>query len=273
MDKKTITKAAFILLLLIGTCWAGGCTKNLAGKSHEETKPDPVDTILKQLNQQTQKLKTYHCRIEYLSRQPLFESQSLRKGVLYYAKYDEKSNLRINFNTLKQDDDKEQQYIEQYILDGIWLTHIDYQIKEVRTHRLAEPNESKDAFDLVRENFPIIGFSQTEDLKKEFEIKLVEQTQSESAQFIQLRLKVKPDSIYKDDYTSIDFWIDKKLYLPAKIVATSTEPDDATSIEKDSEQVRLLKPRVNEKIDKKVFEIKIPKGFTVEKVPLKKKNK
>ena len=32
----------------------------------------------------------------------------------------------------------------------------------------------------------------------------------------------KDDPVYKDDYTSIDFWIDKKLYLPAKIVAVST---------------------------------------------------
>jgi len=76
---------------------------------------------------------------------------------------------------------------------------------------------------------------------------------------------VKPDSIYKDDYTSIDFWIDRKLYLPAKIVAISTEEDIY--------EIRLLGAKVNERIDKKVFEVKIPEGFGMEIMPLEKTRK
>ena len=162
-------------------------------------------------------------------------------------------------------DEKEQKYVEQYIFDGVWLTHIDYQIKQVKLYQQAEPNEPVDAFELASQNFPIIGFSKVEDLKKEFEIKLVEQQEGEPENFIQLHLKVKPDSIYKDDYTSIDFWIDKKLNLPARIVAVSTEEDIY--------QIKFLKAKVNKKLNKKVFELKIPKGFTVEKTPLNAKEK
>jgi len=184
-----------------------------------------------------------------------------------------KSKLQINFQTLKQDDEKEQEYIEQYIFDGVWLTHIDYQIKEVKRRQLAEPNEPADGFELARRNFPIVGFGKAEDLKKEFEISLIEQRQQEHPsvipaeagirEFIGLHLKVKPGSIYKDDYTSIDFWIDKKINLPAKIVAVSTEEDVY--------EIILLDAKVNERIDKKVFEIKVPDGFGEEIIPLKKK--
>ncbi|GAH84901.1 unnamed protein product, partial [marine sediment metagenome] len=67
-------------------------------------------------------------------------------------------------------------------------------------------------------------------------------------------------------YTHIDFWIDKKLGLPAKIVAASTEQDIY--------QIKLLKPKVNKKLDKKVFDFKIPRGFgKPEIIPLKKKTK
>jgi outer membrane lipoprotein-sorting protein len=265
VDKKIIIRTVFILLLMVSTCWAGGCGKNLAA-SQPEKETCPVEMILKQLDEEALKLKSYQCRIEYLFSQPVLESETLRKGSLYYARAGEKSKLRINFQTLKQDDEKEQKYVEQYIFDGVWLTHIDYQIKQVKLYQQAEPNEPVDAFELASQNFPIIGFSKVEDLKKEFELKLVEQGGSKSKDFIQLHLKVKPDSIYKDDYTSIDFWIDKKLNLPARIVAVSTEEDIY--------QIKFLKAKVNKKLNKNVFEVKIPKGFgKPEIIPLNVKEK
>jgi len=276
MDKKIITKVALVLLLTVSNCWAGGCKEGLAAQQPEKVKPDPVEAVLKQLNQKTAELKSYEGRIEYRISQPLFESETLRKGVLYYARFDKKkTKLRINFQTLKQDDEKEQKYIEQFIFDGVWLTQLDYQIKTVRCHQLAEPNKPVDAFELASKNLPIIGFTKIKDLKKQFDIKLIEPQKEHTSvipakagiqQFIHLHLKVKPDSIYKDDYTHIDFWIDKKLGLPARIVAASTEQDIY--------QIKLLKPKVNKELDKKVFEFKIPRGFgKPEIIPLKKKSK
>ena len=264
MIKKTIAKVVLILLGTVGTCWAGGCGKNLAA-SQPGKETCPVEAILKQLTWKTKELKSYQCRIEYLFSQPVLDSETLRKGVLYYQKSDGKSKLRINFQTLKQDDEKEQKYIEHFIFDGTWLTHIDYQIKEVKMHQLAEANEPVDAFELASQNFPIIGFTKIEDLKKQFEIKFVEQEGDKARDFVQLNLKVKPDSIYKDDYTSIDFWIDKKLNLPAKIVAITTEEDIY--------QIKFLKAKVNKKLDKKVFEVKILRGFGKEIIPLNVKEK
>jgi len=258
-DKKTMAKIAFILLFAVVICQPAGCAKSLSTRQHQKPPRSGVDNILEQLNRQTAKLKTYQCRIEYLVSQPLFESKALRKGVLYYEKSGGKSALRINFNTLKQDDDEEQKYIEQYIFDGTWLTHINYQSKQVKRYQQAEPNEPVDAFELARENFPIIGFTQADDLKKEFEIKLIVRQESEPARFDRLSLKVKPDSIYKDDYIRVEFWIDRKTHLPAKIVAVSTEDDIY--------QIELIRAKVNEAIGKKVFDFKIPRGFTMEVMP------
>jgi outer membrane lipoprotein-sorting protein len=270
MNEKIITKVFSLLLAIAEICWAGGEAGNLA--SSEAARADAnlaanpqVDLVLERLKKQTAELKSYRSQIEYRFSQPLLESETLKKGVLYYQRSEGKSALRINFQSLKQDEEEEQKYIEQYIFDGIWLTHIDYQIKEVKRYQKAEPNEPVDAFELANENFPIIGFSKVEDLKKEFEIGIVEQQGGQAKNFIQLHLKVKADSIYKDDYTSIDFWIDKQLYLPAKIVAVSTEEDIY--------EIKFLKPKINEKVDKKVFEFEVPKGFAIEITPLKKKSK
>ena len=300
---KTVVKVVPILLAVVSDCLAGGCSAPPDLQCRKEVKPDPVEKVLKQLREKTAELKSYQCLIEYEVNQPTFESRTLRKGVLYYKKAGKESALRINFKTFQQDDEKEEKYIDQYIIngnwltkinyqfDGIWLTHIDHQLRTVECRQLAEPadpNEQADAdkpmdpFDLVTRNFPIVGFTKVDDLKKEFEIKLVEQKEKEPPpvvpakagihEFIQLHLKVKPNSVYKDDYTSIDFWMDKKLGLPARIIAVATT-DDA-NLQGDIYQLKFVKPKINKKIDKKVFGIKIPRGFgKPELFPLKKDEK
>ena len=185
---------------------------------------------------------------------------------MYYEKSGGKSNLRINFQTLKQDDEKVQKYTEHFIFDGVWLTVLDYQIKTHKRYQQAEPNKPVDAFDLVSKNLPIVGFTKIENLKKQFEIKLIERQKGGSGNFVRLYLKVKHDSIYKDDYSAIEFWIDKKLYFPAKIIATSTGADIY--------EITFIKPRINKRIAQKVFAIKVPKDFDEPEIfELKKKTK
>jgi len=285
MSKKIISTVAIILLWTVNTCWAcrsafcppprfeetagagesgNDGTESQAGCQPEGPDANSIETILEQLRQKTAELKSYRGQVEYKFIQPLLESVALRKGVLYYARFGKQSKLRINFETLKQDDEKEQKYVENFIFDGVWLTHIDYQIKAVKRYELTEPNKPLDAFDVASKNLPIIGFAKIDDLERQFEIKLVEQKKDKPEGFIQLHLKVKPDSIYKDDYISIDFWIDRELALPAKVVAVSTEEDIY--------EIKFLKPELNKKINKEVFEYKIPKDFgEPEIIPLKKK--
>jgi len=272
MNKKTIKKIAVILLLMIVSCQASQPDKSPPGtKSTGTQEPqkqqiEPVDSVLRQLSKKTSELKTFEGQVEYKYIQPLLESEALRKGVLYYAKLDGKSLLRINFETLKQEDEEEQKYAEHYIFDGRWLTQINYQIKSVKRYELAEPNKTLDAFDLASRNIPIIGFGKMEDLKKQFEIKLVKREKNEPNDFVRLHLEVKPDSMYKDDYIWLDFWIDKKSGLPARVVALSDEEDVY--------EIKLLKPKINKEMDTKVFELKIPKDFgEPEIVPLKKTKK
>lgn len=264
MDKRIISKAVFSLILMVTIFWPVACAESMLDRQPEEVDVDPIETILKQLRHETAKLKSYQAQVEYVFMQPLLESKSLRKGVLYYQRYNSSSRLRMNFQTLKQDDEREQKYAEQFIFDGVWLTRIDYQIETVERRQLVEPNEPIGAFELAGRNFPIIGFSGIEDLNKQFEINLVEKLDKE-VRFVHMHLEVKPDSVYSDDYTSIDFWIDRELYMPAKIVAVTTEEDIY--------QIELLKPKINAKIDKKIFDFKIPKGFDFEEIPLQKEPK
>lgn len=264
-DKRVFCTRHLILLLVVGIGLAGCPAEAADSNCPGQTKLNPVDKVLEKLKKTTSELKSYEVQVEYVFSQPLFDSRSLRKGVLYYAKYGKKSRLKVDFRTMQQDDEKQKKYSEQFIFDGVWLIHIDAQIKHVKKVQLAEPNEPVDGFELVKRSFPIIGFSKVEELKKDFEITLLPQKQDELGLFTKLRMKVKSGSRYKDDYSSIDFWVDNKTSLPGRIVAVSTEEDVY--------EIRLLKAKVNQKIDEKMFDYVIPSGYTSDVITLEDRRK
>jgi hypothetical protein len=282
MNQKTALQVFILLWLITAACQSYERAAKAAGSQSEKADANSVEQILMRLKQKTAELKSFQAQIDYRYLQPWLESQTQRKGVLYYARFDEKSSLRIDFKSLKQDDEKERKYREEFIFDGVWLTHIEYQIKQVRLYQLTEPNKPMDAFELASRNFPVVGFAKIEDLKHQFDITLVKQGEEDNSgipvkpvsdpnlkagagKFFHLHLKVKPDSKYKDKYVSIDFWIDKKLGLPVKLVAVTAEEEDVF-------QIRLLKPKVNEPLKKSVFKVKVPEGFgEPEIIPFKKK--
>jgi len=221
---------------------------------------------LERLSVKTRQLESYQCRISYLVVQTQFDgAKTLQNGKFYYRKTNGRTQLRINFETLKEDDETPQDYKDEYIFDGRWLTQIDYQTEQVKRYEKAEEGEYVDAFELIRQSFPIIGFNKAEELEKDFAIKFVEQKSTKAGDFVQLNLKPKPESEYAEDYVSIDFWIDIEIDLPSKIAAVNTEQDLYT--------IEFLKPVINKTIDKTIFEYKIPKGFTVEINKLDDENK
>lgn len=251
-------KMIVIVMVFITGCNSGTYAQAPDACSFSDANSDSVESILKDLQKAAVGLKSYRCGIEYLFSQPILESKTLRTGTLQYARFGEGSKLRIDFNTLTQDDGPQQKYIECYIFDGQWLTHIDYQIKQVQKRQLAEANEPIDAFELAKRNFPIIGFSKTEDLKKEFDVNLV----NEPNDRIHLLMKVRPESQYKDDYKTVDVWLDKKLTLPSRLTAVSTQDDIY--------EISFVAPVANEPVDEKIFEVTIPEGFgKPEIIPIK----
>lgn len=223
-----------------------------------------VQAVLDDLQSRATGLTAYQCKLDYVVQQPILESQSRRKGLLYYARFDKRSYLRIDFNTLQYDEETEQKYRELYLFDGVWLTYISFEGRSVQRQQMAEPNEPVDAFALVSRRVPILGFSKIEDLQNQFDIELVQTNEAESSSVRHLRMAVKPDSIYRDDYVTIDFQVDRVQGLPTKVTAVTTEQD--------VHEIALIDARINKAIDQSVFDIDIPGDFSVETIPLEKKN-
>ncbi len=224
-----------------------------------------IGEILSHLNQSATQLKSYQAEIQYLFIQdPEFlDSQTLRKGRIYYKLDKSGSKLRVSFDTLKQDDGDQEKYIEHFIFDGVWLTRIDYQLEKVDFYQQAPEGKPIDVFEFISHRFPLVGFTKTEHLRQQFHITLTPQKHAKSNATIGLSLIPKKDSAYKNDYTHISFWIDNKAFLPAKMTATSTEGDIF--------DIQLLDIKVNKKIKNAVFKLETPNHFSQNRAPLKKK--
>ncbi|MBN2128954.1 MAG: hypothetical protein JW741_05630 [Sedimentisphaerales bacterium] len=261
MRKTVVAGAILALSAVTGRAADPCCAPTEAGCcSAQADAAETVETILRKLQKKAAELTSYQCRLDYVFRQPLLESQTRQKGTLQYAKFDDRSYLRIDFRTMQQDEEAEQSYRQQFLFDGVWLWHIDYQIKNAEGRQITEPNQPADAFALASRRVPVLGFSRIEELEKQFAIELVKPEQAETAPYHHLHMKVLPESVYKEDYVTIDFWIDRKLTLPAKVTAVTTEQDVC--------EIKLLEPRVNQDIAKATFAVKVPDDFAVQTVPL-----
>ena len=250
-------------------CSASPQEKVLAEKAQEqsceETKNE-LKQILKHLAEQTDKLKTYQAKINYLFIQDpeLIDSKTIRTGQLYYKKDKAGSKIRVNFETLKQDEADVEKYREHYLFDGVWLTKIDYQLEKVDFYQQAPEDKPVDVFARISQNFPLIGFSNTEDMEKQFDISLVSTSADDDPnEAIVLQLKVKKDSDYKDDYKVIDFWLDKTAFLPVHVVAVSPEDDIYDIV--------LLDSAINKNLENSVFKVETPAHFDKNRHPLKQK--
>ena len=242
-------------LLLSACMFLVGCASASADPNCP-SKNNKITQLLGNMKQATESLKSYSADINYLFSQPLFDSKTLRTGKIYYQKDDNKSLLKIEFDTLRQDNGKTQKQQQIYLFDGVWLYRLDYETKQAEKRQLTEPNEPVDVFELVKRNFPLVGFSDPNELSKNFTISLQKETDKQ----IILNLDVKPDSDYSKDYNNIRVTISTENFLPIKIVAASTEEDEY--------EITFTDQKVNESIKTDVFKLKIPVGFEQNTVPL-----
>ncbi|MHC4925981.1 MAG: LolA family protein [Planctomycetota bacterium] len=254
-----------LILILLAVAFV---SQPIFGETTCEAPEDPntVDAHLSQIfaniKSATEALKTCETEITYLFIQDpeLLDSRNLRTGMLYYRKGD-KSELRIRFETLKQDDFEAQKRIEDYYFDGVWLIHVDHKLEQINEYQQAPEGKPVGIFELINRQFPLIGFSGVETLQKDFDIAIAKNGDNKSKSTIQLLLTVKKDSEYSKEYTKIDFWIDRATFLPSRIKAYKTQ-DDVNDI-------RFSGTKINKNLKKAVFKIETPAHFRKNRKPLK----
>ena len=258
-----------IVLFIFSIClspfaWSAAscCTKSkskppvptVQDKQKAEQSDGEIEEILSKMNHATKQLKSCQAKLSYLFIQDpdLLDSKTLRNGVLYYQKKGNRSQLRIRFDDMKQEDFEPENRREEYLFDGVWLTRIDYKLKQIDLYQKAPKDKPIDVFELISNNFPLIGFSNIDQLRKDFDIRLPEKP-DESDKSIKLLLSVKKGSRYEKEYKKIDFRVASDTYMPEQIVAYSSQGD--------IHDIQFKEFKINNKLQKAVFTIETPSDF------------
>ena len=211
-----------------------------------------VEQILVKITEKTEKLDSFTSNIVYsLTEDPeIFETTTSYTGNFRYLKTEQRQYAMLEFNARKQDEFPIEQYRQTYIFDGVWLTRIDYPLKQINRDQIAPEDEPQDVFKLLSEDFPLIGFSGADKLADAYDIKL---TSAKDGRY-SLNLNLREDA--EVSYRDIEFVIDSRDFLPRTIKATSTSDNSVCVIELDS-------VAVNGKLTEKVFKFDIPEDFTI----------
>ena len=245
-------------LVIAGSSCCASAKRDAEYKPTQTPSPEAtkLDEILNNIRKATETLETCQATISHLSIEDpeLIDSRMLRTGKLYYQKEEKGAKLRIRFETLQQDDFEPEKRIEDFYFDGVWLTIVDYKLEQITLYQKAPENNPIDVFELINQHFPLIGFSKTDALQKEFDISLVKEATDDPNEPIQLLLSVKKDSKYKDEYHKIDFWIYRDDFLPARIKAYSTQGD--------IDDIQFLAIQPNKKLKNRVFTVENPANFS-----------
>ena len=233
-----------------------------AQASSEDADTCELQSVLKRLHENAAELEACVAKLEYLfiESPDLLDAHSLRTGRLYYVQTDDRSRVRIDFETLKQDDFEPQQRREIFLFDGVWLTKVDYELEQVDRYQQAPEGEPIDAIEFISHHFPLVGFSGTRHVEAEFDVRLGRDSEDDP-NLIHLVLDVPEDSRYSEDYSEIDFWIDRDLFLPRRIRALSTLGDIF--------DLRFFDIETDKKPEKQIFEIDPPAHFRKNIEPLK----
>ena len=249
-----------------------GCTKSENQPSDPSaTKKQPLDfnsgeieEILLKMNDATKNLKSCQAKLSYLFIQDpdLLDSKTLQNGILYYQEDNDRSQLRIRFDDIKQEDFDPENRREEFLFDGAWLTRIDFKLKQIDCYQKAPEDKPIGVFDLISHSFPLVGFSNIDQLKKDFDIQLPEKTNPPDTS-IRLLLSVKKGSKYENEYKQIDFRADNETYMPQQIVAYSSQGDIYN--------IKFTEFEINKKLKKAVFIIETPPDFRKNIEPLDEK--
>ena len=261
--KKRITLLTFLIYLSPFAPSATPCCSKsdsqppkppASEKQSPECDAGEIEQILSKMNDATKQLKSCQAKISYLFIQDpdLLDSKTLQNGMLYYQKNNSHSQLRIRFDNIKQEDFDPEKRREEFLFDGVWLTRIDFKLKQIDRYQKAPEDKPIDVFELINHNFPLVGFSDIDHLKKDFDIRLPEKP-GKSNKSIRLLLTTKKGSRYENEYKKIDFCADGETYMPQQIVAYSSQGDIY--------DIEFTELKINKKLKKAVFTIETPPDF------------
>lgn len=217
---------------------------------------DPaVDAILDRLEAKGQAIKGLRCALtyRYVIVDPVEDAQT-KEGELLFVRDEPNPKFLIHFNKIIADGIVSRRG-EYFLFDGQWLTERHDKARTIQRRQIVREGERIDAFKLGTGPFPLPFGQKREAILESFTVKAVKFELGDPRNSQHLRCVPRPATELARKYSRVDFYIDKRIDLPVRIVMVRNS--DGNRIEVDFKQIDTDEAPAQSR-----FKIEVPDGFT-----------
>ena len=197
----------------------------LAGAALAQTQPttkpaaDPqIDQVLDELHARGGTLKEFTADISEADSDTIMGNTTTKTGKVWYqVKPDLTVRLRIVFDKKQVGSKPARDERREYLLDNGWLIDRDYPDKIETNRQVSQPGEKVNLFQLGKGPLPLPIGQDRKDVHDQFDATLVQPAQGDPPDTVHLQLKPKLGTDLARKFTTLDFWINRKLSMPIRI--------------------------------------------------------
>lgn len=182
---------------------------------------EQIDRILTQLEQRGDQIKDFRGKIVFTEEDRINLSKRTSYGSILFLMTEANPRFLIHFERSESDGLLGKQ--EWYLFDGRWLHQGIERIQQVTQQEIVRAGETYDPFDLESAPFPLPFGQKKEKILASFHVTLLPPAPGDPSNTDHIRCVPKEGSRAQGKYDRLEFFIQKELHLPSRIVITKSD--------------------------------------------------
>lgn len=212
-------KSGTIWLVLL-TSFSYAQTEPKGSQAAKRAAPS-VEEILTRLERRSDGLRDIRCKIRFVVEDKMDLTKQTKDGRILLLMGEPNPKFMIHFEKSRQDGVFGKK--EWFLFDGRWLHEARERLRQVTRTEITRPGEKVDFFDIETAPIPLPFGQKKEKILKNFTVKWMPPADGDPKNCDHLACEPKPDSPVARRYDTLDFYIDREIHLPRRIVTTGSE--------------------------------------------------
>jgi len=204
-----------------------------------------IDEILTRLESRNEEIRDIRSEIKLIDDDQVNLTRRTRTGSILFMKAEPNPMWMVHFDRTVADGMLGKQ--EWYLFDGRYLYEALERLEKVTKREFVREGERVDFFDIEQAPFPLPFGQKKEKILSNFNVLLVPPTPKDPENADHLLCIPKPDSVFDGRYNTMEFFVDRELHLPVKILVKKEDGLVTTTAEFPNLSEKAINAGVTEK--------------------------
>ncbi len=204
--------------------------QNIAGAVAQTPEPQQiptsisprVDAILTKLERRGDGLRDISCKVRFTEEDKINITKTVKEGTIRLLVTEKNPHFLIHFDRCVLDGGLLGQQ-EWYLFDGYWLYQAVERLHQVTKQQVDDSGNSINLFDLETAPFPLPFGQKKQQILNHFDVTLLPAADGDPPNTDHLHCVPKPDSRVAKKYDKLEFFIDRDVHLPRRVIMTKNK--------------------------------------------------